>query len=254
MGINDRKNRSNLVQVKIEGRSQPTIKNKISNTVWIQKNEPIRYTLTELRQIKGKADNNNEYKILGGHVCYVIRKLRLNRRSARKKKLHKQGVKEERGILKSNLIEIKTEKCLGLDITSRSFTLILSNVQSIKNKQDIITELLDDSNADLAVSTETWLNDADDIWVQRSECIRYSYRIDECHRKDRKGGSLALVTKQNLKVKREEDRITAEMEYARWKVTSANPFLNILGVYRPPDGSIPQFLDNFTERLSGYCY
>ena len=34
-----------------------------------------------------------------------------------------------------------------------------------------------------------------------------------------------------------------------WKVTSTNSFLNILGVYRPPDGSIPQFLDIFTELL-----
>ena len=167
-----------------------------------------------------------------------VRKLRLNRRSARKKKLNKKEVKEERGVVKSNLIEIKTKKSLGLDITSRNFTLILSNVQSIKNKQDIITELLDDSNADLAVLTETWLTDADDIWVQGSELHRCNYRIDECHRKDREGGGLALVTKQNSKVKREEDRITAEIEYARWKVTSANSFLNIFGVYRPPDGNV----------------
>ena len=32
-------------------------------------------------------------------------------------------------------------------------------------------------------------------------------------------------------------------------MTSANSFLNVLGVYRPPDGSIPQFLDIFTELL-----
>ena len=106
---------------------------------------------------------------------------------------------------------------MGLDITSRSFTLILSNVQSIKNKQDIITELSDYSNADLAVLTETWLTDADEIWVQGSELHRCSYRIDECHRKDRRRGGLALVTKQNLKAKREDDRITAEMEYAGGK-------------------------------------
>ena len=124
----------------------------------------------------------------------MIRKLRLNRRSVKKKKLNKQEVKEERGVLKSNLIEIKTEKSLGLDMTSRSFTLILSNVQSIKNKQDTITECLDDSKADLAVLTETWLTDADDIWVQGSEFHRCNYKIDECHRKDRKGGGLALVT------------------------------------------------------------
>ena len=64
-----------------------------------------------------------------------------------------------------------------------------------------------------------------------------------------KGGGLALVTRQNLKVKREKHRITAELEYAKWKVTSTNSFLNILGVYRPPDGSIPQFLDIFMELL-----
>ena len=120
--------------------------------------------------------------------------------------------KEERKALKSNLIGIKTEKCLGLDITSRNFTLILSNVQSIKYKQDIMTELLDDSNANLAVLTETWLTDADEIWAQGSELHRCNYRIDECHRKDKRGGGLALVTKQILKVKREEDRITVEME------------------------------------------
>ena len=39
------------------------------------------------------------------------------------------------------------------------------------------------------------------------------------------------------------------MEYAKWKVTSTNSFLNILGVYRPLDGNIPQFLDIFTELL-----
>ena len=54
---------------------------------------------------------------------------------------------------------------------------------------------------------------------------------------------------KNLKVKKEEHRTTAELEYAKWKETSANPFLNILGVYRPPDGSIPQLLDIFMELL-----
>ena len=98
-------------------------------------------------------------------------------------------------MLKKNLIEIKTRKSLGLDKTNRKLTLILSNVQSVKNKQDIIMELVEDSNADLAVLTETWLRDADDIWVQGSEFHRHNYKIDECHRKGSKGGGLALVTK-----------------------------------------------------------
>ena len=102
-------------------------------------------------------------------------------------------------------------KSLGQDYTNRKFTLILSNVQSIKNKQDTIIELLEDSNADLAVLTETWLTDADAVWVWGSEFHRHNYKMDECHRKGRKGG-LALIAKCNLKVKREDHRITAELE------------------------------------------
>ena len=113
-------------------------------------------------------------------------------------------------------------------------------------------KLLEDSNADLAVLRETWLTDDNDIWVQGSEFHKHNYKIDECHRRNGRGEGLALVTKQNLKVKREQHRTTKELEYAKWKVTLANSFLNVLGVYRPPDGSIPQFFDTFTELFSGY--
>ena len=223
MGVNGRNCRDNLVPIEIKGRNQPTNKNKKSNTVYrIKKSEPIRYTLEELRQIKRKVESNDKYKILGTEVCYRIRKLRLNRLCGKKKILHKQKVKEERVILRSNLTEIKTAKSLGLNMTSRRFTIMLSNVQSIKNKQDVVIELLEDYNTDLAVLTETWLTDADDIWVQGSEFHRHNYKSDECHRKDRKGGGLALMTKQNLKVKREIYRINTELEYAKWRMTLAN--------------------------------
>ena len=92
MGISDKKNQNNPVQIKIKGRNQPTTKKKKkknNNTVWVYKSQPIRYTLTELRQIKHKVDHNNEYKILGGHACYMVRKLRLNRRSTRWSKSNK---------------------------------------------------------------------------------------------------------------------------------------------------------------------
>ena len=126
-------------------------------------------------------------------------------------KSNKARGKEERKVFKSNLIEIKTEKSLGLDITSRNFTLILSNVQSIKNKQDIITELLDDSNADLAVLTETWLTDVDEIWVQGSELHRCNYRIDDCHRKDKKGRRFSTG-----------DQAKPQGEERRWQNNSGN--------------------------------
>ena len=249
MGGNERISRSNLTRVKIDGRSNPTIKGQRNIIVLIPRNVPIRHTVEELRKIRGDVESTAKHKILGAETCYRIRKLRLNKQSKKIEKLNRKELREERGVLKTNLIEIKTMKSLGQDYTNRKFTLILSNVQSIKNKQDTIIEPLEDSNADLAVLTETWLTDADEVWVQESKFQRHNYKMDECHRKGRKGGGLALIAKHNLKLKREEHRITAELEYVKWKVTSSNSFLNILGIYRPPDSSIPQFLDIFTELL-----
>ena len=79
MRVSERNSRNNLVRVEIEGRSHPTIKGKRGNTILIQKNEPIRYTVEELRKIKGEVENIAKYKILEAEACYRITKFRLNR-------------------------------------------------------------------------------------------------------------------------------------------------------------------------------
>ena len=80
MRVNGRSSRDNLIQVKIKGRSQSTDRNKENNTVYnMGKSEPIRYTMEELRLIEKKVENNDKYRRLGIEVCYMIRKLRLNR-------------------------------------------------------------------------------------------------------------------------------------------------------------------------------
>ena len=94
--------------------------------------------MEELRKIRGEVENTAKYEILGAEACYRIRKLRLNKQCKKMKKLNRRELKDERRVLKTNLIEIKTKKSLGLDKTNRNFTLMLSNVQSIENKQDTI--------------------------------------------------------------------------------------------------------------------
>ena len=80
MRVDGRNSRDNLIQVKIKGRSQSTNRSKENNTVYIMgKSEPKRYTMEELRLIKRKVENNDKYRRLGIEVCYMIRKLRLNR-------------------------------------------------------------------------------------------------------------------------------------------------------------------------------
>ena len=78
MRVSQRNSRNNVVRVETKGRSHPIIKGKRGNTVLIQKNEPIRYTVEELRKIKEEVENIAKYKILEAELCYRIRKLRLN--------------------------------------------------------------------------------------------------------------------------------------------------------------------------------
>ena len=56
MGISEKTDQNNLVQIAIKGRNHPTAKSINNNTAWVHKSQPIRYTLTELRQIKCKVD------------------------------------------------------------------------------------------------------------------------------------------------------------------------------------------------------
>ena len=80
MRVNGRNSRDNLIQVEIKGKSQSTDRSKRNNTVYnMGKSEPIRYTMEELWLIKSKVESNDKYRRLGIEVCYMIRKLRLNR-------------------------------------------------------------------------------------------------------------------------------------------------------------------------------
>ena len=51
------------------------------------------------------------------------------------------------------------------------------NAQSIKNKDQLIVYYLLNEHIDVAIITETWLKDADDIWLQGCELNKNGYKI-----------------------------------------------------------------------------
>ena len=102
----------------------------------------------------------------------------------------------------------------------------------------------------MLVATETWLSPEDNIWKNRSEIVKEGYGFNDIHWCKRRGGGLALLHKTNLKVKRLSQHMSPSMELAVWKVTSSQMSLHIVGVYHPPDKSIPDFLDLFTEYIA----
>ena len=125
----------------------------------------------------------------------------------------------------------------------KDFTLALGNVQSIKNKDDIVDEFLHNTKPDVLVATETWLSAEDNIWRNGLEIVKEGYGFNEIHWCKRRGGGLALLYKTNLKVKRLSQCMSPSMELAVWKVPSSQMSLCIVGVYHPPHRSIPDFLD-----------
>ena len=190
----------NTIQIDCNVPNQSTGKQQ-QQILLVQKGSPIRYSSEELQHIKPKVDHDNRYKILGSNVCKIIRNLRINRRQTwRGKKPQNHTLNENtRTVNCKNLVPITTTKTQADYDRHKDFTFALGNVQSIKNKDDIIAEFLHNTKPDVLVATKTWLSPEDNIWKNGLEIVKEGYGFNEIHWSKRRGGGLALLHKTNLK-------------------------------------------------------
>ena len=117
----------------------------------------IRYAPSELRQIQ----HDHSYKLIPIEAIKTIRKFGLNRKrrrhlyTIRKRELNRNKYRQT----KSN-----AEFLINVKKTSPYYnakTIIgTCDIQSVKNKDLQITDLLTDYSLDLLAITETWLNDS----------------------------------------------------------------------------------------------
>ena len=81
-----------------------------------------------------------------------------------------------------NLVQVHTKPIIDQDQESnriKQLHLLLSNIQSMKNKEPLLLEHLKNNMIDIAVVTETWLNeDTDKAWVLTSELNRNGFNLD----------------------------------------------------------------------------
>ena len=73
------------------------------------------------------------------------------------------------------------------------------------------------------------------------------------HNRPTRGGGLALLYKDNMKIKKIEAQHLCMIEYAIWQVSIKNKTINILGIYHPPPKqhlTNAIFLDELTELLT----
>ena len=96
---------------------------------------------------------------------------------------------------KSNLIDIPVLKNCNTETSHNKLKLNLVNTQSIKNKDHLITNLLDEQNIDIFAVTETWLTnrDSNTVWLISTICNTTNLKMQVSNRQDRHGEGIGLI-------------------------------------------------------------
>ena len=94
------------------------------------------------------------------------------------------------------------------------------NAQSIKNKDTFLAQKIKTNNLNLTLMTETWLNDTpeDTAWLHQSDLIQLRYAIS-MHNRPSRGGGIALLYKDGMKIKKIEAQHLHTIECAIWLVS-----------------------------------
>ena len=153
-----------------------------------------------------------------------------------------------------NLIYVEKTSTTGIKQHIEQINIMLTNAQSIKSKELQLYKVIQEENIELCVVTETWLsnNVEDDTWVKCSVLNNDNLKLANVNRISRKGGGIALVYSNNLKVRHLEDANRMSFKYAIWGLEHKGTKMTIVAFYRPPYSTIKQattqsFFEEFTN-------
>ena len=163
------------------------------------------------------------------------------------------------GVNTNNLIAVVTtsfpDNAQGFE--NRNSTWIkctMANVRSLKSKEVAVFNCMLEEKIDLMLLVETWLkeNDDDNIWNKVSVLLSGNFSMNSMVRNtNNRGGGLALVSQNSVKVTLEENSNANTFEYAVWNIMIDNTSFQIMKVYHPPSEvhkhMNQQFLDELIE-------
>lgn len=139
---------------------------------------------------------------------------------------------------------------------NRNLSLSLWNARSFCNKLPSVTSAIYENGTDVFIVTESWLSDS-----KKGECISSQFRsllsgyeIYSKPRAKRKGGGVAVIARQNVKVKTNKTPVRSSFESMDLSITVKPEVIHLIVIYRPPpskkNGStVTQFFQEFTELL-----
>ena len=102
---------------------------------------------------------------------------------------------------------------------------------------------------DILLLTETWSTskETDKIWIDSPDLNMDRYNLTSAIRENRRVGGLALITKNDFKVKLDSNAEFRTFQFTKWYVQLMHTNITVLGIYRPPAGSPVEFLTEFTN-------
>ena len=155
------------------------------------------YSSKVLKQIQSIINHGKYHKILPPGVIKIIRELRISHR-----KINISSHRNYRdSINTNNLTYVKITDQSGSEVTTISRIATLT-VRSIKNKDNLIVNEINDNNVDIAVITETWLKDTkeDQTWLAQSEFKWGNYNtLGQNTPGNRKGGGITITYRKPYK-------------------------------------------------------
>ena len=232
-------NWKNLVEIKC---NEDHYQNQL--TVLEHRSKPEHYTSSTLHAIGLCVKFDRKLQILPPMICRKIRHLRIYRRRTRGKRAGKSYSQPDKpmGVIRDNLTQILVIKEVRMN-RSKYVSLVVSNIQSLHNKDTLLLDHLSEVKADLCLVTETWLQDQDEVWLSCCDIMCNGYKISSVNRQGRHGGGIAFIYKQPTTIKIISKGVKRSFEHAIWDCNISNTAITLVGLYHPPYNDINKCTD-----------
>ena len=136
------------------------------------------YDSRTLKQIYETAEQDTRYKILSFGTIRRVHELGINRKKYRL--IPRKPLTPQQGPNFNNLVHIKPQLIRKASST-KLIKIATGNVQSLKNKEQLLLHQLIEQDIDIMVVTETWLTEDDTVWLDACDFNKDTYSIQSVH-------------------------------------------------------------------------